>query len=60
MLSPLLFNLVADGMARILKAIIRKELCRCFVNQTSKLIRLPRCSREDDGSIQKTRGFILI
>ena len=46
MLSPLLFSLVADGTAGILKAIVRKELCRCFVNRTSKFIRLPYCSRK--------------
>ena len=31
MLSPLLFNLVADGMAGILKAIVRKELSQVYL-----------------------------
>jgi len=31
MLSPLLFNLVADGMAGILKAIVSKELSQVYL-----------------------------
>jgi hypothetical protein len=34
--------------------------CRCFINRTSKTYTIAMLLQEDDGSIQKTRGFILV